>query len=369
MMKKLLFFLSPLILVLTVVSAFKFVNTTKTKPSIAVQESRKLISRANKNQAGIYAKKNFDISLQYYDSAMLAWQSENKKIAIKRNYSKVHLFANKSSIYARLCLADAQTQKAALKLENRYLADSITKMYEKYNAILSKVPVNNTIKKQVTTASFFYHEAILALNADSLLLANNKLNNALQMITPVYKYTDSILQKYFESLDIWIKWESETLRNSKKRNQTCIIVDKFARNLYLYVNGQHKKTFSIELGPNWIGHKTCQGDNMTPEGMYNIVKLKTGRHTRYHKALLINYPNSNDKENFVATIGNSFNYNGIGSNIEIHGGGGGGTNWTQGCIALANNDIDYVFKFCKPGTPVTIVGSLFTIAQIIENKQ
>ena len=48
----------------------------------------------------------------------------------------------------------------------------------------------------------------------------------------------------------------------------------------------------------------------------------------------------------------------IGGMIEIHGGGGKGVNWTDGCIALENKNMDIVFKLAQSGTPVTIVGSV-----------
>jgi hypothetical protein len=54
--------------------------------------------------------------------------------------------------------------------------------------------------------------------------------------------------------------------------------------------------------------------------------------------------------------------------IEIHGGGGKGVDWTEGCIALTNSEIDLVFSIAKVGTPVTIVGSIKDISQILDNQ-
>jgi len=53
--------------------------------------------------------------------------------------------------------------------------------------------------------------------------------------------------------------------------------------------------------------------------------------------------------------------------IEIHGHGGKGIDWTEGCIALTNNEMDSLFNIVKVGTPVTIVGSMQNLRQILKN--
>jgi L,D-peptidoglycan transpeptidase YkuD (ErfK/YbiS/YcfS/YnhG family) len=54
----------------------------------------------------------------------------------------------------------------------------------------------------------------------------------------------------------------------------------------------------------------------------------------------------------------------IGGLIEIHGDGGRGVDWTEGCVALTDSEMDIVFKVAKEGTPVTIVGSMVNLDQI-----
>jgi lipoprotein-anchoring transpeptidase ErfK/SrfK len=51
--------------------------------------------------------------------------------------------------------------------------------------------------------------------------------------------------------------------------------------------------------------------------------------------------------------------------IEIHGSGGKGADWTAGCIALTNRDMDSLFKFIDIGTPVTIVGSMYELRHVM----
>ena len=138
-----------------------------------------------------------------------------------------------------------------------------------------------------------------------------------------------------------------------------IIIDKIARELSIYKNGEIFKQFPVELGVNWIGDKQQQGDKTTPEGLYKIIAKKQNGQTMYYKAFLLDYPNEDDKKRFLLNKKNGIiNQDAeIGNLIEIHGNGGKGIDWTDGCIALNDTDMDEIFKFCTIGTKVTIVGS------------
>lgn len=80
--------------------------------------------------------------------------------------------------------------------------------------------------------------------------------------------------------------------------------------------------------------------------------------SRYYKALLINYPNDDDRRQFTAAKKKGLipKYAGIGGLIEIHGGGKSGM--TYGCIGMENDQMDELFSIVDVGTPVTIVGTV-----------
>jgi murein L,D-transpeptidase YafK len=88
------------------------------------------------------------------------------------------------------------------------------------------------------------------------------------------------------------------------------------------------------------------------------VKKKDRGQSRYHRALLLDYPNAADRERFAAAQRRGEIPRGarIGGLIEIHGDGGRGQNWTEGCVALANDDMDDLYARVGVGTRVTIVG-------------
>ncbi|MCS7182884.1 MAG: L,D-transpeptidase [Thermoanaerobaculum sp.] len=157
----------------------------------------------------------------------------------------------------------------------------------------------------------------------------------------------------------WKLWVEETLLESRREGKVVIIVDKLRRRLSVYRGGELLATFAAELGANGLRPKQHAGDRATPEGRYHVVQKKQGAATKYYKALLINYPNDQDRIRFrqARSQGRIPWRAGIGSLIEIHGEGGEGRDWTDGCVALRNSDMDRVFAWAEVGTPVTIVGT------------
>lgn len=105
-----------------------------------------------------------------------------------------------------------------------------------------------------------------------------------------------------------------------------------------------------------LAKKLFAGDAATPEGKYKVVRA---RHTgsSFYKALSLDYPNEHDRKRFEENKrrGIISHKARIGGNIEIHGEGGKNRDWTEGCVALTNADMDHIMKYVSVGTPVTIV--------------
>lgn len=134
-----------------------------------------------------------------------------------------------------------------------------------------------------------------------------------------------------------------------------VLVEKKARRLTLLSNGQVVRTYRIALGGNPEGPKEREGDRKTPEGSYII----DGRNPRsgYHLSLHISYPNEKDRKR-ARELGVS-----PGGQIMIHGMKNGlgwiGPfhalyNWTQGCIAVTDAEIDEIASLVPNGTPIEI---------------
>lgn len=134
-----------------------------------------------------------------------------------------------------------------------------------------------------------------------------------------------------------------------------IVVFKADRKMLLYYKGKILKSYSISLGDSPLGHKEKEGDEKTPEGLYII----SGRNpnSKYHLSLRISYPNEHDKLNAEK--------NGYppGGDIMIHGLPNStgfledyyvNNDWTDGCIAVTNEEIEEIWGAVKDGTPIFI---------------
>ncbi len=119
-----------------------------------------------------------------------------------------------------------------------------------------------------------------------------------------------------------------------------------------------------------MGTKRHRGDKATPEGSYKVTRKRGPGATKYYKALDIDYPNAEDLARFRAAKQRGEIPAGTspGSLIEIHGHGGRGADWTEGCVALRNDHMDKVFAAAQVGTPVLIVGALSPPANAAESR-
>lgn len=162
-----------------------------------------------------------------------------------------------------------------------------------------------------------------------------------------------------KNLRLWRRLVEETVAHSREERTTAFVVDKLNRKLYVYSNGKRAAVYAAELGAKGLLRKTHAGDQATPEGRYRVVQVRGPGRTKFYKALLIDYPNTEDRARYAfgRRTGLVPQRAGIGSLIEIHGDGGQGRDWTDGCVALSNRDMDRVFEKARVGTPVTIVGT------------
>ncbi len=159
-------------------------------------------------------------------------------------------------------------------------------------------------------------------------------------------------------------------------SNTWIRVSKRKRSLFLYRGTTLVKEFPADFGYNAFADKERRGSTLdpdhwrTPEGTFYVAKKNAG--SKYHRALVLNYPNAEDAErglkaglitieefNAIHAAEVAFTMppmsTALGGYIEIHGSGTGvRTNWTQGCVALHNAHIDELWRWADVGTPVVI---------------
>ena len=134
-----------------------------------------------------------------------------------------------------------------------------------------------------------------------------------------------------------------------------IVVEKAARKLSVFRNGRMLKTYTVALGANPTGHKQEEGDMKTPEGLYTIDYRNPN--SVFHLSLHVSYPSAEDTSR-AAERGAS-----AGCDIMIHGLPNGqgsnpdayrGQDWTAGCIAVTDQEIEELWRITPDGTPIEI---------------
>jgi murein L,D-transpeptidase YafK len=135
-----------------------------------------------------------------------------------------------------------------------------------------------------------------------------------------------------------------------------VLVEKGARRLQLWFAGYPVREYEVALGRDPVGPKLRLGDGRTPEGLYAL----DGRNSvsAFHRALHVSYPSASDRQRARAA--------GVpaGGNIMLHGlprGAGWvgdehlGFDWTDGCIAVTNEEMDEIWELVDDGTPIEIL--------------
>lgn len=146
---------------------------------------------------------------------------------------------------------------------------------------------------------------------------------------------------------------SDPLGSGTHLQADFLLVDKSDRTLIAFRNGEALRTYKgIQFGDTPQGHKQFEGDERTPEGRYTIDTRNP--QSRYHFSLRISYPNASDRT-FAEERGRS-----PGGDIFIHGQpnalpiGRVPGDWTDGCIALSNAEIEELWDLVPDGTPIEI---------------
>ena len=201
------------------------------------------------------------------------------------------------------------------------------------------------------------------LNQGLYVRSTRAAQQASPLIKSELKVLSAELGRYTNEQDIqlWQQMVREAMAWSRRHQAAAIVVSKADRRLILYRDGRVIVSYPVRLGYNARLEKCYQGDGATPEGWYRVIRKRATGQTQFHRALLLDYPNQDDRRRFhEATVARRLPGGArIGGQIEIHGEPPvSSLSLTLGCVMLTNAEIDALFEQVHVGTPVTIVGAL-----------
>lgn len=289
------------------------------------------------------------------------------KFAWFRNYEDVqkeyqHVLARGRTL-AETIQTIKQDKTRALKSELAGLHERLDGLYR----TTQNLNEGRLARSSLTRAEIAVSEAEILLKKGEFDGSAKKIAEAEDFFRDGQETLLSLLERYFDPKQVraWKKMTDKTMAEARARGTTVLIISKLERELVVYQGAKRAAMFGIGLGRFGLSDKVYAGDDATPEGRYHVTKKLNW--SKFYKALLLNYPNDEDRDEFnrAKKKGLLPASASIGGLIEIHGGGTDGI--TKGCIAVDNEAMDKLFKLVEVGTPVTIVGTTMSMDEILKS--
>lgn len=325
-------------------------------PSDALEKARSALEAAAAAGAARYAEDSYRRAEKTLHDGWMEIARQKGRLAPLRNYKTADSLLVRACEQAERAARQANGRKTELRIRAQRGSEALERELSSWREALDGSLV-------IYKAENYWSRADMGLKTSVRLIDQGEYEAALQAVENgrdflrklsdlVAEYTNNEAQRIAD----WRRWVQETLADSRARNSSAVIVDKAAHKAHLIRAGKLLYTYNCELGYNSARPKLFAGDGATPEGKYKVTAVKQNG-SKYYKALLLDYPNSGDKKRFRENKAKGIisAQARIGANIEIHGDGGQNGDWTDGCVALTNSDMDHIMRFVTVGTPVTIV--------------
>jgi len=329
-------------------------------PSLERSDARRALERARVAEASRWAPGALARGEAAYRAAEVIERREAVRFFPLRNFAP----AREAFVAAGAAARAAEEESSQARAEARGRAkdgiDETARMLDGLSVNGGRLHLASRDRRDLREAGIRLDAARRHFAASSYQEAAAHAAEASEMLRGVRDRVASKAARYVDS-DLVARWQEDvrwTVAQSRKSGGPAIVVVKEEHRVDLWIGGRRARSYAADLGANGSAAKVVAGDRATPEGRYRIVrKLDVGQ-SKYHRALLLDYPNDEDRRRMARdkAAGRVPRNARLGGLIEIHGDGGRGSDWTLGCVALANPDMDDLFRRVPVGTLVTIVG-------------
>ncbi len=339
-------------------------------PQAALDAARSAMERARSAEAVRWAPDQLAVAEGIYRSALAGIEGQSNRWALVRDYSAVRDDLAVAALKARRAVLVAGSRRQAAGAAAEQGISRAAALLEEIHGLPKSSLLRQEQRALAQRARLSLDEArgLAAEGAfrEARAAAEESSGLALETLDRLYaqasRYADA------ENLRLWLRWRDETVQASRRSGGAAVLVVKDRNLLTLLVGGRPVRVYEADMGTNLMSDKASAGDDATPEGRYRVAAKKGHGRTLYHLALLLDYPTAEDRRRFEEARREKRipADAAIGGMIEIHGEGGRGRNWTKGCVALSNGDMEDLFPRVATGTPVTIIGSDGTGGRLLE---
>jgi L,D-peptidoglycan transpeptidase YkuD (ErfK/YbiS/YcfS/YnhG family) len=310
--------------------------------------------------------------MDLYPHRIRSAEDDLKRARFEMNLQLAGLWGTRDFARAQRFMDDVQRNASSLwrdlsrhRLLTRAQAESAVATakadLEQAEALLAVSTQETYVRARLAEAAIGLQKARTYLGGGRYDQALSSAQDSIRNSQLAYRRSRQAIERYEDPkhLQMWREWIRQAVEGSRASGLTSFVVIKERHVLQVYKAGKLTRSVPVDLGANAINQKLHAGDRTTPEGLYRVTQKKRYGQSKYGMALLLNYPNEEDLRRFEAAKrrGELTARTRIGGLIEIHGEGGRGVDWTDGCIAPDNRDMEALFREASVGTMVAIVGS------------
>ena len=330
-------------------------------PAASEAAAKQALERARTSESSRWAPAAMEGAEQVYRDAVTATSRQAAKWWLVRDFRDARDAFRSAEVRSLHATAEARRNRDAARLSAERQIELAEKGVADAEKLAAALPLQSRERRALHDARSAFDEARAYAAAGRY---DQSADRAADSIAASERLAERVYHGYVrhyddpEQIQQWREDIAWTAAWSRAHRSEAILVNKERRTLTLYDGGVPVATYNVDLGRNATSNKYRAGDWATPEGRYRITQKKGVGQSTYHMALLLDYPNAEDRRRIerAKRQGRVPRHASLGNLIEIHGEGGRGTNWTKGCVALSNRDMEKLYRRVTNGTPVTIVG-------------
>lgn len=336
-------------------------SACESPPLAILKGARDAVEKARRGEAARYAPDELNQAVEALRRARRAEALESVRLGFRRDYRETVSLAGEAKLLAVRSERLAGERRARAEKDARSEVAALRELLDRSREIKRFLsPRDRLVARLQVGAGVDLEVARQRLKEKDFPGALEAARSGSKRIHQVDQILLSSMVRYTSHPDLpsWRRWVEEAIRQSQTNGDVAFVVDKLRRRMTVYRSGRKEKTYSVDIGLGGMDRKLRSGDDATPEGLYRIQEIRGPGQSRYYRAFLLDYPNEQDKRRFETARRNGWIPKGAhpGGLIEIHGEGGRDQDWTKGCVALTNAEMDEISRWVKIGTIVAIVG-------------
>ncbi len=329
-------------------------------PEERLGSAQAALEAARAGPAALWAPEELREAMRALAEGQADYEAQGRRLWPRRDYTAAAGRLWSAEVKARRARDLGEERLVAARTEGTDAVEEAAGLLAASDGLAAATALPREERVHLARARFLVAEARSLLAVEEYALAAARADAGRQELGQALGPALQRARRYTstEQVRTWNRWIAETVAWSRASRRSAVVVFKERNELRLLEGGRAVRTYPVDIGSNAMGRKLRAGDRATPEGRYRVVARKGPGRTRYHKALLLDYPNEADRRRLAEARRSGEIPKGAqsGGLIEIHGEGGRGRNWTDGCVAVSNEHMDVLFARLEVGSWVTIVG-------------